>query len=609
MKALEDVDLETVKQVFRNLKGADERDRFIRTLLESLPRTSVRDIVGHAQSVDFRFDIIGNLPVEILFLIFHHLEIYQAFQLRRVSKWWQKILSAPALIDSLLRPWDALGEVHLRMPPSTPIDEALALKAEHLDAFRTGNPFSMAQGEWEIAACKGAYPLNVSYNHGRLAWLDRSYRQLNIRHLEGGQNEISYTTPHRARIDLLGLSGDIAAVTTFSGKCYAIDLTDGSTAASITLPSASANYLAVAGKTLAVVQGDRTKINQHHVTIWSLDDRQTRYFDITSRDSALGDRYVLSLATARESIVILERVKGPPDEIFFTCYTFDGKIKAEGSSGLIDRTFRSGYEYFIVLPEPESEETMNREVLDPAIPSFLEDRDKEEYQTLHKAVTEGTCGIVWIVFDPRNNRFQVSQKPAVSCREFEIGQSDDNYWYLWKRMAFRFCEQPNGNPLSAALDLQDRTLVPQFRQRLNHGPWTTAGTGWPTKRSRGPSYDGSLGLKPIWILGDETYMIRVYPRGYTAFCFDKNVNMANEDEEFRRDRRKVKSDQARSQVGQSEHREKTMADMEAELVEYERRFSMRLDAANNGEDEQEHDGDRAGHSESNAQSSDTMNTS
>ncbi|KAL8674581.1 MAG: hypothetical protein Q9168_001024 [Polycauliona sp. 1 TL-2023] len=589
--ALKDVDVQSVRQIFEKQKGADERRTFIQSLLASLPRSSVRDIIGYTQSVDFRFDIIGHLPVEILGLIFQHLEIYQAFQLRRVSKWWQKILSASDLITILLRPWYALGEVPLRMPLDISTDAALGLKAEHLDAFRTGNPFSMAQGEWEVAAWNGAYPLNVSYSHGRLAWLDHSQRVLHIRRLEDG-HEYSLATPNRARIHLLALSADIAAVTTLSGKCYAFNLVDGSPAATIPLPSASADFLAIAGKTLAVVQ-DLPDLKRHRFTVWSLDDGETRSFIITSRHSEPGSRYLFSVSIMTKSIVLLERIRGPPDEIVFTCYTFDGKITSQGSSGLLHRSFRSGYEHFIVLPEAESEETMNREVLDSSIPPL---EDEEEYQTLHKSVSEGTCGIVWTAFDPRSNRFQLSQKPAISCREFEIGQSTDNYWYLWKNMAFRFCEEPEGNPLSAALDLRDGTLVPHYRNRLDHGPWTEIGTGWPGDRgqSQATSYDGSLGLRPIWVLGDEIYMIRVYPRGYTVFCFDKNITLANEDDEFRQHRMRLRVD--RVHIGEqingnnSEHGEKTMLELEAELVSYEQRAKIRLEAANNGNGQQREDG-------------------
>lgn len=527
----------------------------IQSLLKSLPRNHVREIVGHARSVDLHFDIIGNLPIEILGLIFQHLELYHAFQLHRVSKRWQKILSAPDLIENLLRPWDALGKAHLRMPPNTSVEAALALKAEHVDAFRTGNPFSMAQGEWEVAAWNGSYPLNVSYSHGRLAWLDHSHRTLHIRNLEDGQ-EISCTPPDRARVDLLVLSSDIAAVTTFSGKCYVWDAITGDPAATVQLSSASADFLAVAGRMLAVVQKLEGS-NRHCVTVWSLDDGKTRSFDIASRNSHPGDRYSYSVHVLIDSIVILERVKGPPDEVFFTRFTVGGEVTAEGSSELIHRTFRSGYEHFVVLPQPESEETMSREVLDSVNPSI--EADGDERLGLRNAVRRVTCGILWLVFDSRTNRLQALREPAISCREFEIGPSTSNYWYFWKNMAFRFCEETKSNPSSAALDLQSGTLVPDYTHRLDHGPWTTMGTKWPRQRShsrqRSPAneYDGSLGIRPIWFCGDEIYMIRVYPRGYTAFCFDKNITMANEDERFRHKRSRLRSNRMRSHERNKEH--------------------------------------------------------
>lgn len=549
----------------------------IQRLLKSLPKSHVREIVGHVRSLYLNFDIIGNLPIEILGLIFQHLELYQAFQLRRVSKRWQQILSAPDLIENLLQPWDALGKVHLRMPPDISVEAALALKAEHVDAFRTGNPFSMVQGEWEVAAWNGSYPLNVSYSHGRLAWLDHSDRTLHVRNLEDGQ-EILCTPPDRARIDLLGISSDIAAATTFSGKCYAWNVITGDPAATIQLSSASADYFAVTGSFVAMVQKLQAS-NRHCVTVWSLEDCRTRSFEFTPRNSQSNYYYSYKLHILIDSIVILERVKGPPDEVVFTRFTLGGEIIAEGSSGLVHRTFRSGYEHFVVLPQPESEETMSRDILDSTWPSFKEDGGK--LHMIRTAVLRGSCGILWLVFDSRTNRLEARREPAISCREFEVGPSPANYWYFWKNMAFRFCEDTPGNPLSAAVDLQRRTLVPDYTQRLNDGPWTTSGTQWPIARSesRSPSpayeYDGSLGRRPIWFCGDDIYMIRVYPRGYTAFCFDKNITMANEDEYFRLWRNRLRNNRARGHEQIVEKAfglgRKTITELETELTELDQR--------------------------------------
>ncbi|KAI4235964.1 MAG: hypothetical protein LQ349_002839 [Xanthoria aureola] len=588
----EGVDLDTVTAIFKKLKGTDERGEFIQRLLKSLPGKHVREIVGHVQSLYLYFDIIGNLPIEILGLIFQHLELYQAFQLRRVSKRWQQILSAPDLIENLLHPWDALGKVHLRMPPDISVEAALALKAEHVDAFRTGNPFSMVQGEWEVAPGNGGYPLMVSYSHGRLAWLDHSDRTLHVRNLEDGQ-EISCTPPDRARIDMLGLSSEIVAAITFSGKCYAWNIITGDPAATLQLSSASADFLAVTGSFVAIVQKLQDS-NRHCVTVWSLDDYKTRSFEFIPRNSQSDHYYSYKLHILIDSIVILERVKGPPDEVFFTRFTPSGEIIAEGSSGSLHRTFRSGYEHFVVLPQPESEETMSRDLLDPTRPSINDDGAK-----LHKirnAVLRGTCGNLCLVFDSRNNRLQALGEPAISCREFEIGPSPANYWYFWKNMAFRFCEDTPGNPLSAAVDLQRRTLVPDYTHRLNDGPWTTSGTNWPIARSesRSPSpayeYDGSLGRRPIWFCGDDIYMIRVYPRGYTAFCFDKNITMANEDEMFRHQRSRLRKDRIRGHDQIVEKvfgfGQKTITELEAELTEYDQRRWTLRDGKNPGGDEQ-----------------------
>ncbi|KAL8771830.1 MAG: hypothetical protein Q9209_002768 [Squamulea sp. 1 TL-2023] len=588
-------DLHIVTDIFKNLRTVDERGAFIQELLESLPRSHVRDIVAHAGSVDFHIDIVGKLPIEILCLIFHHLDLYQVFQLQRVSKQWQNKLLAPDLLEYLLRPWEVLGKVDLRIPPDTSVHAALALKAEHIDAFKTGNPFSMVLGQWDepVAASNASSPLKVVYSHGRLAWVDTSLRKLHIKNLEFG-NVIQCTTPDRGQIDLLFLTSEIVAVTTTTGKRCAWDCATGAPAsplASVQLSSAWATRLTGVGRTLAIVQ----ELGGAHglcITIWSLDDCKTRSFDVRNLRSPTYRVNILE-----QSVIIIERVRGPPDEVFFRRFTYGGDLIAQGTSGLLHRRFRSGCAYFAVLSQQDGEETMRLEMLDSIIPSQEQER---KFRSLRGLVTQETCGILRLVFDLSTNSLQ---KSAISCRKFEIGQSINNYWYCWKTMAFRFCEDAKGKPLSAAIDLQSHTPVPRYTHRLDHGPWTRKGTGWPGQslpvRRHAAEYDGSLGDRPIWFLGDEIYMIRVYPHGYNVFCFDKNITMADEVAQFRHDRSQLRLERIRRQdkkVHANGISKEDLDQMEAELVQHERHLRAQQ-AEDNEENEQgkSEDSDEVGH--------------
>ncbi|KAL8804966.1 MAG: hypothetical protein Q9182_002276 [Xanthomendoza sp. 2 TL-2023] len=269
-------ELDTVTNIFKNLRTVDDRDTFITNFLASLPKSHVREIVEHVGSIDFHFDIIANLPLEILSLIFQRLQIYQAFQLRRVSRQWLQTLSAPDFIEALLRAWFATEIVKLRIPPDLPVEAALAIKAEHVDAFRTAKPFSMVKHKWDVDI-KHRHGRNVVYHDGRVAWIDRSLYMPYVMNLELG-HEISYTNPNRERCTLICLSSNILAATTVSGKCYAWGLSNPSAPSSIQLISAQVKHLSACGKSIVLVH--REYMVSISITIWNLEHGTTKSFNV-----------------------------------------------------------------------------------------------------------------------------------------------------------------------------------------------------------------------------------------------------------------------------------------------------------------------------------------
>ena len=94
--------------------------------------------------VSFYCDIVANLPVEITALILQYLPLYQVFQAQRVSQKWRLILSSAQMVDSLLHPWYSGSSASLFIPDNLPESTVASIKAEHVDAYRTGNPFSLS---------------------------------------------------------------------------------------------------------------------------------------------------------------------------------------------------------------------------------------------------------------------------------------------------------------------------------------------------------------------------------------------------------------------------------------------------------------------------------
>ena len=108
----------------------------------------VRDLRTSIDHVDFRYDIIGKLPLELVQAVFLNFPLYQAFQARRVSKYWSQVFSAPQTVEALLRPWFPQTKKSLCIPKRLSTADIAALKAEHIDAYLDGVAFSRRTIRW-----------------------------------------------------------------------------------------------------------------------------------------------------------------------------------------------------------------------------------------------------------------------------------------------------------------------------------------------------------------------------------------------------------------------------------------------------------------------------
>ncbi|KAL8693937.1 MAG: hypothetical protein Q9218_001351 [Villophora microphyllina] len=457
-----------------------------------------------------------------------------------------------------------MGEVKLRMPPDVSAEAALALHAEHLDAFKTGHPFSMVHGNWHMDDEDHSFVntdySNIAYNNRRLAWIDPRDGLVNVRNLELGQ-QIVYMLPNREKVHRLALSSDIVAATTRSGKCYAWDCATGAPS-SIKLSSSWVSGFTTSGKSLLIAHGlenmkdskddnrDNVDPLEHEsvgeddtmkvltITTWDLCTGITRSFSIQLHDQPDWRRYEvpLTIHMTPDSFVLLERRRGPPDRIFFTRCTLDGKIILAGSSGPLHRTFRSGYVDLTVWPQQQEASTMTFAELD----RITVDQESEQFEYIRQAVTLGTRGIIRPVYDLRTNRLESPWETAMSCKHLELQDNKgkvNNYWFAWKNLAFRFCQDPEGCPSSIVLDQKTGESTKTYMQELDTHLSHREDEGW---RRRNHQMHRLHPLKiahpPILFVGDEIFMVRVYPKGFTAFCFDKNITMADESEEFRQRR-------------------------------------------------------------------------
>lgn len=509
----------------------------IQSLLRSLPRTHLRELADHAASLDFRFDIIGNLPIEILCLVFMNLDIYQAFQLRRVSKRWLAALSAPQIVESMLCPWFSLGPVDLRMPPNVSEEESLAIKAEHVDAFKTGNPFSMVQGEWKIED-----PANdrvFDYGYGRIAWFEAASTRLHVRNLESGQNTV-YTPSSREKLQIVRLSSDIVAALTASGKCYVWEHATG-VSHKIRLPSAWFSALAVSGKSLAIAHAAEIP-REKYITTWTLSNLRTRSFPIEPygrpQPEANGDPVTLMMTN--DSVIIIQRDMGPPDEYFFTRYTLEGEVIAHGSSGLKSRTFRSGFLHISMYPQNQATSIAVAE-LDR---TKVRDEHDKDIRALRQTLNGETCGFIEVIYDLLNDRLDLTGgawKPSKFYGNIGIEKRAEIWQMFWKTTSFQIYQNNEEIFSWTSADVLTGTTSEVCMYKLERDIRYREGKDDIVQDHRGRWFQHM----PVRVIGDEIYMVRIYVDGFTAFCFDKNITMAGENIEYPQQREAARRERIR----------------------------------------------------------------
>lgn len=155
------------------LISADQVHR-LKALVEALTHDQIRALRLSLEKINLHCDIIADLPLEISQIIVQHLPLYQVFQARRVSSRWRQVLSSPQTVEPLLRcRFPTLtADTSLHIPKCLSANSIVSLKAEHIDAYRTGHAFSYARYQWDCFKDDDWDCNPMAYADGILAWVD-----------------------------------------------------------------------------------------------------------------------------------------------------------------------------------------------------------------------------------------------------------------------------------------------------------------------------------------------------------------------------------------------------------------------------------------------------
>ena len=373
---------------------------------------------------------------------------------------------------------------------------------------------------------------------------------------------------------MVRLSSNLVAATTDYGRCYVWDfVTDAPHL--VRIPSAWVLSMAFCRNTLALPSDS----DIHEITTWCLDGHQTRSFQIgqQGRSPAVKNR-MYKMTAQEDTVLLLEFDLGPPDDILFTRYTLEGTVIAKGSSGLLHRSFRTGYISSIVVPPSDSAYLEFSRQLDRI---KIVDEEDPRFKLLRQKVLGRTRGILRIGYNLRNDRLETL---AIPCKSLELGDRRGgrfgNSWYFWKDAAFHFSHDDNYLPLSAAFDLHTGSKTDIDMHDGQCGAWDAVGS-CPCLHKQPWGRRSGFPMEGIRVFGDEIYMVYLSSTGFTAYCFDRNITMAGEQGEFRQQREAARSERIRRRDQTSEavepeaSTEPSIEELEAELVQHENQFWAR----------------------------------
>ena len=483
----------------------------LQTFADALSQQQIRDlgvIIDEAR-LNLYCDMIARLPNELSNMILQYLPLHQIYQAQRVSRAWLFILSSPQMLDSRLRQWYPTPDTDLRVPSGLSAKATVSLKAEHIDAYRTGNAFSMGVYHFEtksFADDDGNWSDgHVAYAGGTFAWIDdsdsRTCKSFNLR---TGERK-SFMAEERSIMDKIAVSASMIAATSPSGRCHIWTLS-GQEGMSFQLPSARVDKLLLTNDTAAVVliaQPTRQGRSIEIIT-WTLKSTQTRSFSLVlpiTEHCCQSERIQAMLDDVGCSIVIFQHDWTSGSSVYrSTRLSLTGKILAQNS-----------------VEVPSS---------------------KIHLQDIFKPVIANQSTCIWIA--------RLKSHEVITIRyHFEPGElrlhvdsvdSLEDYYtadmWFWKDTVYSWTVTNWGQPKPL---LQVINLQKSVRKTFETDPWPAHVVFFKdtdifleSKEEFIPEESNPARRISPQIFGDDIFHIRVFHGGIFVWCFDKNIELVHE---------------------------------------------------------------------------------
>ena len=467
------------------------------------------------------YDIVAGLPLEIIQKIFLHLPLHECFKAQRVSRRWHKVLSAPQTIERLIQWWYPKGETDLCIPNDLSLEATLNLKAEHIDAFRTGHPFSKS-----ILDGMPDHMGGIVYAHGILAWINLDPSEHVGRYIEildlKTHLRRHLMSEDRTSFCTIAMSSSIIAALDLMGRCHVWDINHPHEKYLLQLPSARFNTIVASGPALAITSSQYGS-KKMEIFTWSSRSMIAHSFSLPLlpvRGNVFRE-WKIMLNPNKESLFLFQIIRSKryyggisrrdAYALYYTHMSFDGRICGQGQSEWLSSMYNATAnrdDDFVMTNTVEVNNTATVSLSKRFYPlPGPEDRS-------HDMIIIRTC------FNFQRDSFEIEERVFASSGPYKECRIKP---LIWKDVS---CWGDPANEHTRIIDFKESTCeqtklvsnLPLYRRESDIGGSSEAKFD-PNEEER--------------CFGDETFLIHRGSSGWKVWCFDKNIKMANEDLGYR----------------------------------------------------------------------------
>ena len=425
-------------------------------------------------------------------------------------------------MECLIRWWYPRGETDLCIPDGLSIEAIMNLKAEHVDAYRTGHPFSMS-----IIGGVSDHPFvpsvgGIAYARGVLAWIkhepsehigrsvSRSIETLdlktNLRRHFIAEDRVSFHT--------IAMSSTIIAALDYAGRCHVWDISQSDKICLLQLSSAGYDRMEASGPALAIASSGQDTDEKIEVFTWSFQSRKTQFFllPLQPLQSGFGHEWKITLDPRGESLFLFQRVfkkqvfskrkisdfqPEQQDGFYFTRTSFDGQICAQGQYECPSNMCRATPNRRYIAKNFRSVEVNGSATL-----WLFHSRRHGIYK--HDAGETESSEVIRICFNFEESSFKVEERNFAGVEFWDTNSFDIS---IWKDIIY----------WGDSVDTDTRIV--NFKES----------TCEKTELDLTSTFDSCENNYDFVLVGDESFLIKLSSKDWKVWCFDKNIRMANGD--------------------------------------------------------------------------------